>query len=804
MADEALNLTFQQFLNEQKKTNQLIHQQIMDDEQGDTLKASFKNAAAEIGNTVIQERKNRKEHDQTQEAIVKAERENTKTVESVETAIDKQTKTIENQNTQISARWDEQIKATKSAEATASKQNQQSQKQQTPLQQQVLALAQTQQLGVQNQQKQQMNLFDLFTSQELREKAILKLNDDQYIGVLEQREVVERTEKELKEINKSLGNAKDNKDYQRLDLQLKRDQAELAARENQTNVEFVKNSAEIAYETREREMRLLKVNEDQYEGILEQRKIVEDSTKKLKELGEAIKGDSKDNKEYQKKDLQLKREQAKLAARENKRGLLGRFKADVAASKPVQMLGDVKRKFIDPVKGFFKKFPKIISLALTALLLFFVNSKYLEKTRKFLKEYFSGKESLGEIVTDIIKVVGGLTLLGVVLKTLGTMLTAFAFGKIAAAAGGFGGGGGGNRGRRPRGRFRRMLGRVRGGVGARLGGVGARLLGAGASMLGLNAAAGGAGVAAARSRSAAFTSIPQPAANQSVKPSRSSGMSKFSHLNKFPRLLAIAKRIPFLGTALSAAYLAPILMDDTISKEKKIQAVGGALGAVLGGIGGAKLGALVGFLGGGPIGAFVGGILGSIGGFMFGDFVGLKLGEFLMTGKEPKSAAMTGKALTGTNKAEKQEANLKAAEEMQYKFDTKPERMKKLKELAAAGNKNAIDELKRLNEVRLKLFGKDAPVIRYETPKSLSMLKQSRNKDNSILNPLTPPATDQVAKMKAATADSEVKPAAPVIINNNTVTEGNTTEQSLSASQNLVNNSIVGRLGRGSLVEAFP
>ena len=113
MADEALNLTFQQFLNEQKKTNQLIHQQIMDDAQGDNLKASLKNAAAEIGNTVIQERKNRKEHDQTQEVIVKAEKENTKSVEGVETAIDKQTKTIENQNTQISARWDEQIKVTR-------------------------------------------------------------------------------------------------------------------------------------------------------------------------------------------------------------------------------------------------------------------------------------------------------------------------------------------------------------------------------------------------------------------------------------------------------------------------------------------------------------------------------------------------------------------------------------------------------------------------------------------------------------------------------------------------------------------
>ena len=40
MADETLNLAFQQFLAEQKKTNQLIHQQIMEAEQGDTLKAT--------------------------------------------------------------------------------------------------------------------------------------------------------------------------------------------------------------------------------------------------------------------------------------------------------------------------------------------------------------------------------------------------------------------------------------------------------------------------------------------------------------------------------------------------------------------------------------------------------------------------------------------------------------------------------------------------------------------------------------------------------------------------------------------
>ena len=193
MADEALNLTFQQFLNEQKKTNQLIHQQIMDDAQGDNLKASLKNAAAEIGNTVIQERKNRKEHDQTQEVIVKAEKENTKSVEGVETAIDKQTKTIENQNTQISARWDEQIKVTKSAAATT-----------------------TQEKADFNAKA--LKALEQYEETKEREMRLLKVNEDQYDSILKQRRDVQRTEKELKEINESLGDAKKNEDYQKLDL----------------------------------------------------------------------------------------------------------------------------------------------------------------------------------------------------------------------------------------------------------------------------------------------------------------------------------------------------------------------------------------------------------------------------------------------------------------------------------------------------------------------------------------------------------------------------------------------------------
>ncbi len=722
MADETLNLAFQQFLAEQKKTNQLLHQQAAGEEKGDNIIASARNAAAEIINDSRLAIKNRKEHDQTQEAIVNAEKENTKKVETVESAVtksgDKQTKAIEDL---VGAQTTAQSAATKSAAATTT--------------------------------------------------AVKSSNANAFSHHLVAKQQYE--------------------------------------------------------ETREREMRLLKVNEEQYEDIIKQRKIVEKTEKELKAMGEAIKGEAKENKEYQKIDLQLKREQAKLAARENKRNLLGRFKTGVAASKPVQMLGDVKRKFIDPVKGFFKKFPKIISLALGALLLLFVNSEFYMKTKKFLQDYFAGK-GFGEIITDIIKLKVAMGALGIaigvvgtVIKTLGMIALAKKMGLVSAGAGG----GAGSKGqKKPRGRFGRIAsGLARAGTG---------LL----SMVGLGAAAS---TATTSKPPAAPTSTPPPkAANTNVKPSGSSGVSKFFHLNKFPALEAIAKKIPYLGTALSAAFLAPILMDDTISKEKKIQAVGGVLGGVLGGVGGAKLGALTGALGG-PIGALVGGILGSIGGFMFGDFVGLKLAEFLMTGKQPKNDA-PGAAVTGDEQKkpvldfgqpltpfgqglteEQKKANIKSAAEMQRQIDTRPERVKNLKELAAKGSKGAAKELDRLD-------------IRHDTPKTLRMKNEAKHfkrlfrprmmdeDPNTYLDDrrrelerrrldrmsaVTTPAANQVAQMSAATADKVDgggKPPAPIIMTNQTVNEGEKTEQSLGMPQQLVDNSSVGILAnQGSLVSGF-
>ena len=110
---------------------------------------------------------------------------------------------------------------------------------------------------------------------------------------------------------------------------------------------------------------------------------------------------------------------------------------------------------------------------------------------------------------------------------------------------------------------------------------------------------------------------------------------KFAHLKKFPGLLKVAKKIPFIGAALSGALLVSTLMDDSKSTKEKVAAVGAVFGGLLGGLGGAKILALAGALGGGPIGALVGGLGGGFAGYFAGDYIGAQLASYLMNGKQP-------------------------------------------------------------------------------------------------------------------------------------------------------------------------
>ena len=118
------------------------------------------------------------------------------------------------------------------------------------------------------------------------------------------------------------------------------------------------------------------------------------------------------------------------------------------------------------------------------------------------------------------------------------------------------------------------------------------------------------------------------------------GADKLSHLKKFPRLMRVATRLPFFGTLLSTGLLVDTLLDDRVSKEDKIKAVGGVIGGAIGGFGGAKLGALAGAMTG-PIGALVGAFGGAAAGFFAGDEIGQMIAEFMMDGKQPERPKVT-------------------------------------------------------------------------------------------------------------------------------------------------------------------
>ena len=98
----------------------------------------------------------------------------------------------------------------------------------------------------------------------------------------------------------------------------------------------------------------------------------------------------------------------------------------------------------------------------------------------------------------------------------------------------------------------------------------------------------------------------------------------------FPRIGLAAKLVPGLGAILAAGQGISILMDDKLSKNDKIKAIGKLLGGSLGAAGFGALGAALGtgiFPG---IGTIAGGIIGGALGYFGGDWAGGKAANFLL------------------------------------------------------------------------------------------------------------------------------------------------------------------------------
>tara|TARA_R100001377_G_scaffold24975_1_gene13503 strand:- start:3446 stop:5365 length:1920 start_codon:yes stop_codon:yes gene_type:complete len=483
-------------------------------------------------------------------------------------------------------------------------------------------------------------------------KALIKQNEEAAKaaenGDKELIAISEKTQKALDDANKS---KKDQKDAAN-SLKLQREQLELAKKASGFSEKRFRK-VEIANAALER-----------------QNQILEESEKALKGLGI----DSKNNKKHRKQQVKAAKMELSLAKTSGSADAEDEAKKKIRDARGNSYLGKIangitdiknsaKDKVVSGAKGLFSMFKKFAFGAFLLATIAFLNSPYFDKMIKAFKEdiipaltiliddyivpfgkflfgLISGenetiksikeftKGTMFEGVTDgLFKVLGGL----VAALSLAVLFKPFFAAKLLVGGAW---------------KLTKLF--------AGFGKMAATLLGFGkatdAAAKGAAVAAKTAGVAttatkgAGAAASAVKPGLNMPKATGPAKPTKLSSITnavkdKFTHLKKFPGLLKVANKIPFIGTALSGALLVNTLMDDTKSAKQKVQAVGAVFGGLLGGLGGAKLGALAGVLGGGPIGALVGGLGGGLGGYFAGDYIGGKLADYLMTGEQPKTGA---------------------------------------------------------------------------------------------------------------------------------------------------------------------
>ena len=451
-------VTFQQFLTEQRKTNQLLEKQIIDDQRGDNLVVSAKNAAAEIGNTIIQERKNRKEHDETQEAV--------------RTSVKEVEKAIVDQGT------------------TTSKQQQQ---------------------------------------------VILSQNKAQ-----KQRD----------------------RDYD----------------------EFLKTS--------EIEKKILKQTDKQYEATLIQRARVEESKQILEGLRKSIQGDVEKNREYQKADMTLKKQQLKLDKLERRRGLLDRFKDDEGKTTFKSVGKEIKasgKRIFDV----FGKLKALFGAFLVGLFVLFTQSELFEDLRQFVKDFLKNVDSFGEL---------GLKLAGVAAALYGaTKLLKSLPGSIATTLG-----------IKPKPAPKPPTpttpgGKVQTAVKPTVTGTTTKSSASTPQNKGPNVSQNQTSSASSQGKNANLNNTGQKGIL-----ARTAALT-----TKFPAIGRILKFLPFLGPIIGGLEFYDIMTSDASPKEKSKRGAALFAGTALG-LKGAAVGAMI----GGPVGAALGGVAG----YLLGD----KLGEYTM------------------------------------------------------------------------------------------------------------------------------------------------------------------------------
>ena len=478
-------------------------------------------------------------------------------------------------------------------------------------------------------------------------KALIKQNEEAAKaaenGDKELIAISEKTQKALDDANKS---KKDQKDAAN-SLKLQREQLELAKKASGFSEKRFRK-VEIANAALER-----------------QNQILEESEKALKGLGI----DSKNNKKHRKQQVKAAKMELSLAKTSGSADAEDEAKKKIRDARGNSYLGKIangitdiknsaKDKVVSGAKGLFSMFKKFAFGAFLLATIAFLNSPYFDKMIKAFKEdiipaltiliddyivpfgkflfgLISGenetiksikeftKGTMFEGVTDgLFKVLGGL----VAALSLAVLFKPFFAAKLLVGGAW---------------KLTKLF--------AGFGKMAATLLGFGkatdAAAKGAAVAAKTAGVAttatkgAGAAASAVKPGLNMPKATGPAKPTKLSSITnavkdKFTHLKKFPGLLKVANKIPFIGTALSGALLVNTLMDDTKSAKQKVQAVGAVFGGLLGGtLGSVGFGALGAALGTGifpGIGTVAGGIIGGALGYFGGDWAGRKAANFLL------------------------------------------------------------------------------------------------------------------------------------------------------------------------------
>ena len=458
--------------------------------------------------------------------------------------------------------------------------------------------------------------------------------------------------------------------------------AERTADAAEKTAEEAKKEGKKSSSKESRERALLGQSQKQYEETVKQREIAAEAKKEMANIGSTIKGDAKNNKQYQESEKKFNKEQSKAQKLEGRRNLLSRFKDTKekgGTGAAVKELGGTAMEGIGKtfkgIGGFLGKFSKIFALLVIPALVLLVNSPAWDWLKDFaisIVKFFSDEGPLGSFLKPILEFfgVGGsfdgvMTGIQVGFATLVAGLAAavvFAPFKVMGGIANIGLFIGKKLFNLVKSVTKALLPKkavASATKGATKGAAGApakKAVSSATKGATKGAATKGAtkGAARAAAPTGGSTSKPPkvPKTPKAPTPKMNSAKallkigSKFKNIGKLLKI--VGKGVPGLGLLLASAEGISILMSDA-SKEEKIKQLSGLLGGTMAasvlGFGGAALGTLI--MPG--IGTAVGGVLGGIGGYFGGDYVGQKLagwmlGDDVEKDLTPKPAASAGAA----------------------------------------------------------------------------------------------------------------------------------------------------------------